>query len=90
MLSPCDSWQTPICSERKRELPPIFAGDHLIDRRTAGTASGESSSGHQAAHRAMMIVSRSRLARSGIVEPADDLKIVAEPRERTSDTGVSW
>ena len=31
MLSPNDSCETPICSERKRDSPPILRGDHLID-----------------------------------------------------------
>ena len=36
---PKDSCETPICSERKRELPPIFAGQHLVERRRAGARS---------------------------------------------------
>ena len=53
---PNDSCDTPICSERKRELSPIFAREHLIDRRAAGSAAGERRAGHQRAHRVRMAV----------------------------------
>ena len=82
MLSPNDSWQTPICSDRKRDSPPILRGDHLVDRRTAGPAAGERRARHQAAHRAVVLVARPGHAGRRIIEAADHVDVVAERRQR--------
>ena len=82
MLSPNDSWQTPICRLRKRLLSPIFCGDRLIDRRSAGAAAREHFARDQAAHRVVMAVARPRQPGRRIIDAAENMNVLAESRQR--------
>ena len=70
-------------------LPADFRRDHLVDRGTTGAASGKGSTRNQAAHRTMMIVARTRLARGRIIQSGDDLNVSHGRRQADSRHGVS-
>ena len=63
-------------------LPADFGCDELIDGRSACATAGEGRSRHERTHRAVVIVAGTGHARRRIVEPGDDVYIVAERRER--------
>ena len=82
MLSPKDSCETPICSERKRDSVPIFAAIDLVDGRPAGAVAGERRAGHHAAHRFVVAVAGARYGGRRVIEAGEDVNIVAERRQR--------
>ena len=74
MLSPNDSCETPICSDRKRESPPIFAAIIWSMEGPLGPASGELRAGHQPAHGVGVTVALA--ARRRIIHSAEHMNVL--------------
>ena len=82
MLSPNDSWQTPICRERKRLSIADLLGDHLVDGGAAGPSAREHLARDEAAHRVVVPVPRPGQAGRRIVDAAEHVDVLAVPGQR--------
>ena len=78
---PNDSCETPICSDRNRELPPILRRQDLVERRSARTRRTQPRAGHQRAQRLRVTGAAIR-----VVQPAQDQDVVLQRGRSGSGT----
>ena len=78
IFSPCDSWVTPICSERNRDLVPILAATTWSMDGPPAPRPVYGMPGHDGAHGLVVPVARAGQLRGGIIDAADDVNVVAQ------------
>ena len=81
MAPPKHSCDTPTCSERNRDSRSQFSRENLVHRWTARPAAVVARARHQRAHRRGW-PSKAGIHDRGVVEPAEHVHIVAQPRQR--------